>query len=370
MTRITSFNLPKKTFVSSRAEETGDSTAGPSNIKAQLQGPGADQPKKKSKRRGRRGKEDVAVTQHDSASSGSKPSVSQGGAGWKRDRSIAKRARFAAERAEERRLNRQKQKNSSTTCFACRSVGHTARDCPNILLATEGPQGTAELLGDISAKVDSETKAGGSVSDGGTKGLKRKKGKLGADLVGNRCYRCDSTGHSLSLCPEPMDLENPTPFATCYICLGRGHLSSLCPNNAGKGIYVNGGSCKVCGSTDHRAKDCPDAPVKDSESSGDTRRGGPKTNRDLVIGVQGGPDEDDWMVQSRVQGPSQTGDKSKGSSWPKAKPTNPHSSRAALQDIKRDQLQDLSDPIEPAPGPTTTASPARPVKSKVKVVKF
>ena len=86
-----------------------------------------------------------------------------------------------------------KQRESSTTCFACRSVGHSARDCPNVLLATEGPQGTAEMLGDTSAKAN----AGSQAAEEGTeesgekpkKGMKRKKGKLGADLVGGKCYR-------------------------------------------------------------------------------------------------------------------------------------------------------------------------------------
>ena len=69
-------------------------------------------------------------------------------------------------------------KYSSTTCFACRSVGHAARDCPNVLLAASGDGGSAAMLDD-------------AVGNGskGKEGMKRKKGKMGGDVTGGKCYR-------------------------------------------------------------------------------------------------------------------------------------------------------------------------------------
>ena len=88
MTRITSFNLPKKSFVSSAADE---SQAGPSTSSTQNQA----EPKKKSKRRGRRGKTEAELAASDTKAA----TTAQRGfkrldlpretGGWKRDPSIA-----------------------------------------------------------------------------------------------------------------------------------------------------------------------------------------------------------------------------------------------------------------------------------------
>jgi zinc finger CCHC domain-containing protein 9 len=80
-------------------------------------------------------------------------------------------------KSAERRINRQNLNTSSTTCFACRGIGHAARDCPNVLLAAQGidNDGTAALLGE-----------GG---EGGNK-MKRGKGRNGGDVTGGgKCYR-------------------------------------------------------------------------------------------------------------------------------------------------------------------------------------
>ena len=68
---------------------------------------------------------------------------------------------------------------------------------------------------------------------------------------------CGSRRHTLSKCKEPVDPENPLPFASCFVCSGKGHLASKCPKNQSKGIYPNGGCCKLCKETTHLAKDCP-----------------------------------------------------------------------------------------------------------------
>lgn len=78
-------------------------------------------------------------------------------------------------------------RTQQTTCFACRGIGHTARDCPNILLAASGQNGSAALLeADEMAKRQAELLQGeeGSVNSG-----KRGKKAKGGDVVGGKCYR-------------------------------------------------------------------------------------------------------------------------------------------------------------------------------------
>jgi zinc finger CCHC domain-containing protein 9 len=118
---------------------------------------------------------------------------------------------------------------------------------------------------------------------------------------GARC-RCNGFDHTLSGCPEPIDPANPTPYATCYICLSTGHISAACPQNS-KGVYVNGGHCKVCKSTAHRAKDCP-VELERIEKEGYDFREEKKRRGEMVLGMGdgAGADEDDFMVQSRVEG--------------------------------------------------------------------
>jgi len=125
-----------------------------------------------------------------------------------------------------RRLKRIAERHAHTTCFACREVGHSARDCPTVTQ----PEGDG---------------------DGG----KTKPG-TGAAVVGI-CYRCGSRKHTLARCrKQPDQPDDPLPFASCFVCSGRGHLAGSCPKNNGKGVYPNGGSCKLCGETTHLARDC------------------------------------------------------------------------------------------------------------------
>lgn len=86
-----------------------------------------------------------------------------------------------AQRTEERRQGRVEDRNSNTTCFACRAKGHAAKDCPNVLLAaanTDLENANTEVAGDAAEAA-------------GPRGMKRKKGKKGAELAGSsgRCYR-------------------------------------------------------------------------------------------------------------------------------------------------------------------------------------
>ncbi|OCF36433.1 zinc knuckle family protein [Kwoniella heveanensis BCC8398] len=299
MARFTSIGMGRKKFVASAAEEaaTAQPDAGPSSAPAAKEnGTGASGDISEKKKKKRRGRERVRGEDGKRVAIGEKkgPDAKKAAGGWTRDEKVARRAKLTAKHAEERKQRRIDQKNSGTTCFACRGVGHASKDCPNILLA-------AAAGGEDGGEGEADGAAGGS----GGRTMKRKGGKLGGDITGGKCYRCNGTDHSLSACPEPYDASNPTPYATCYICLGTGHLASMCPSNGGKGIYVNGGSCKVCGSVAHRAKDCPDDKrgKGDGEEEFDGSSSSVKRKRgEIVLGVGNGAgaDEDDFMVEARA----------------------------------------------------------------------
>jgi zinc finger CCHC domain-containing protein 9 len=169
MARFTNIGMGRKTFVASAAEEAqkpkaDETTAGPSS---------KESGDKKGKKRSRDDKD-------------------KGTGGWKRDPEIARmsslpfmeciktdeigQTRDNSIKSAERRINRQNLNTSSTTCFACRGVGHAARDCPNVLLAAQGidNNGTAALLEGEEGK--------------GNK-MKRGKGRNGGEVTGGKCYR-------------------------------------------------------------------------------------------------------------------------------------------------------------------------------------
>lgn len=120
---------------------------------------------------------------------------------------ISERSAYNAERADARREKRFDDRNMNTTCFACRGTGHAARDCPNILAAAEGANGSAAML-----EADELARKAGLVGDEGgaeevgdaeeegeeKKGKKGKKGKkdkkenntlTGGQITGGKCYR-------------------------------------------------------------------------------------------------------------------------------------------------------------------------------------
>ncbi|KAH9061232.1 hypothetical protein EDB87DRAFT_1674191 [Lactarius vividus] len=170
----------------------------------------------------------------------------------------AKRAKkSAADRAaasETRRLKRKVERGTNTTCFACREVGHSAKDCPSILPGT---------------------------GDGATKTTE--------NLIGI-CYRCGSRKHNLARCRKPPEPDGSLPFASCFVCSGRGHLASSCPNNNGKGVYPDGGSCKLCGETT--------APRKGLHPAQENWSGAAAAL--LGTGREAGADEDDFhMIRRR-----------------------------------------------------------------------
>ena len=139
----------------------------------------------------------------------------------------------AADRAastEARRLKRMAGRYEHMTCFACRQVGHSAKDCPTVR-----PDADPEGYTTTTTKPNTETTA--------------------VAIVGI-CYRCGSRKHNLARCRRPAQPDNPLPYASCFVCSGSGHLASSCPQNNGKGVYPNGGSCKLCGETTHLARDC------------------------------------------------------------------------------------------------------------------
>lgn len=187
MARFTSIGMPRKTFISSTAEEarqTSPSTeAGPSTYTATEE----EKPKKKVHRSGKKqkakreraaaaaalaegeeGESAVAATfpsqpaSQRAAPAASSPEASQesqkrkAGGGWGRDEGIAsesevppasishrkreayctatdhslEKTRIAEQKAKDRRIQRIEDKKAALTCFGCRQSGHTARDCP------------------------------------------------------------------------------------------------------------------------------------------------------------------------------------------------------------------------------------------------
>lgn len=195
---------------------------------------------------------------------GGESSYSHGDEKWKMDR--------RDERREERAMERQKK----LKCFACRGMGHSAKDCPNALDAQS-----------ISLKADASTANGTTDAP-----------IMGRDAVGI-CFRCGSTEHTLSRCRKAPLPADELPFATCFVCGAKGHLSSKCPNNAGKGVYPEGGSCKVCNSVQHLARDCPIVLRREGTSASATG-----TNS-IVVGsassTPAGGDDDEFHTQARIQ---------------------------------------------------------------------
>ncbi|KAJ9102479.1 hypothetical protein QFC21_002879 [Naganishia friedmannii] len=310
MTRVTSFLMPKRDQQASTFEEMR-AAATPKFEPVMKEVPQADTVKPTEKKQGKsrpnpqkrkRENREKAAQQESAQQEENGPAQ-----GWGKREDVMRKA----QKTEDRRQGREQDRNTNTTCFACRAKGHAAKDCPNVLLAAANT--------DLGQEEVEEQPSGDS------RGLKRKKGKKGADLAGSsgRCYRqvfvavvltladsnhqfslprCDSSEHPLSRCPKPPSVG--LPYAHCFICLEKGHLASKCPSNS-RGIYPNGGSCKVCGSVQHRAQDCPD-----------DKRGGPapavvlteaeevllKMKDDHVVlgtGREAGADEDDFMIVKR-----------------------------------------------------------------------
>ncbi|KDQ21718.1 hypothetical protein BOTBODRAFT_150651 [Botryobasidium botryosum FD-172 SS1] len=210
MTRLTNFGM-KRTYL--QAGFGNDPPAEPANGHATVDNHAEDAQDgstAKKKRRIKRAKKlDLDLKDEGEISKNQAGGSSEAKKRFKRK---DKRDRVTA--SEERRQRRIAGRNASTTCFACREKGHSAKDCPSAVKVEEGKS-----------------------------------------IVG-MCYRCGSSRHSLSRCKKPSDPLNPLPFASCFVCSGTGHLASSCPKNAARGIYPNGGCCKLCGETSHLAKDC------------------------------------------------------------------------------------------------------------------
>ncbi|WVN86640.1 uncharacterized protein L203_101808 [Cryptococcus depauperatus CBS 7841] len=360
MVRFTSIGMGRKKFVASAAEEARQAQESMTQSENQDAGPStpngvaSNETKSKKKRRGRIRTRDETGKR---IGIGEKKGPDDGKVmkRWGRDPDIARRSRISERHVEERRQRRFDERNASVTCFACRGVGHAARDCPNILLA-------ASSVGAPTAEDDGRLSEGRVVKKSGDG--RRKGGKKGGEVTTGKCYRCDSNEHSLHQCPNPVDLQNPTPFATCYICLGQGHLSSLCPTNT-RGVYVNGGACKVCQSTAHRAKDCPE---EKSQREGDVPIQRGKGEIVLGTGSGAGADEDDFMVEARHRPLPQQ--KSKNKRHPPAR-----NGERPMKRVKNPG-EDYAEQGEPVPATETLPLTARKreetgkSKPKAKVIAF
>ena len=113
--------------------------------------------------------------------------------------------RAAAEpKREARRSAREAERHASTRCFACRGLGHAARDCPAALNAESTVLGADEVRGGAAG----ETPLSSS--------LPRGKETVGL------CFRCGSTEHILAKCRRaPPKVGSELPFATCFICAAK-----------------------------------------------------------------------------------------------------------------------------------------------------
>jgi zinc finger CCHC domain-containing protein 9 len=138
-------------------------------------------------------------------------------------------------------LKRIAERSANKTCFACREVGHSAKDCPllpeDANEASDGAKKTKTVVGICYRCAP-------------------RRSPSRSCVLRLMITRCGSRKHNLARCRQPARPDNPLPFASCFVCTGRGHLASSCPNNEGKGVYPNGGSCKLCGETTHLAKNC------------------------------------------------------------------------------------------------------------------
>lgn len=180
----------------------------------------------------------------------------------------AERRAKAEERSSVRREKRIAEREASQRCYACRQIGHSAKQCPQASAATA--EATA----------------------------RQTDGLVSADHPLVCCYRCGSTEHSLAKCRRPTPRTGPElPFAHCFICQQRGHLASKCEQNQGRGIYPLGGSCMLCQSVEHLAKDCP---LNEAQrSGGSTAASNAAIGLADIDGERRGADEDDFHALSR-----------------------------------------------------------------------
>jgi zinc finger CCHC domain-containing protein 9 len=166
--------------------------------------------------------------------------------------------------SEARRLKRIAERSANKTCFACREIGHSAKDCQS-LRPDEANESSDRAM---------KTKTVGICYRCAPHSFPL------ALIVLRLMTRCGSRKHNLARCREPARPDNPLPFASCFVCTGRGHLASSCPKNEGKGVYPNGGSCKLCGETTHLAKNCTLRKIGQCPSS---PRGIPRASCDDVL---------------------------------------------------------------------------------------
>lgn len=109
-------------------------------------------------------------------------------------------------RSEDRREKRVAEREAQTRCYACRSMGHSARDCPEAVNSNSTALDEGDAVG------------GGGAADAAT--------DVEAQLTGREtvgiCFRCGSTEHILAKCRKAAPRGGPPlPFAVCFVCKGK-----------------------------------------------------------------------------------------------------------------------------------------------------
>lgn len=101
------------------------------------------------------------------------------------------------------------------------------------------------------------------------------------------CYKCGSAEHTSVACKAKVE-PGHMPFASCFVCGQQGHISKNCPDNP-RGLYPKGGGCRTCGSVEHFQRDCSEYLEKQGISSKRLKKVNPATSVDAEDELDSAP---------------------------------------------------------------------------------
>jgi len=198
--------------------------------------------------------------------------------------------------------------NAESKCYKCYKPGHFARECTQesgegASMSKRGGRYNNQNNNNSSVYnrnlANGSGSASGDKSDFGAIGANPKKtlfdyqeqqledsmsnmkirGNHGSS--GNRCYRCNKTGHFARDCKETAercyrcnksghhakDCDTEVQSGSCYNCAQVGHLQRECPKGTSKSCY----KCKEIG---HLARDCNESESDDDRTCYNCGKGG------------------------------------------------------------------------------------------------